>query len=421
MKILIINSRYSQIGGPERYLFNLQSILEANNHEVIPFSIDYPSNVSTKYKDFFASPLTKNDSVFFKDQKKNLSTLSKTLERNFFSKEVEEKLIKLIDFEKPDFALVLLYLRKLSPSIITALEKKNIPFAVRLSDFSMICPGQTLYRKGKICESCIGGNLINSVIHRCVHNSTSASLVNYFATKYHHYKGYFNKIKYFISPSQFLIDKMIEGGFGSKKFFHIPTFANSSELLNQNRKQNQIIYAGRIEEVKGVHVLLEAICLLNELKIQPQLLIAGIGNEDYIKGLKVYCQENQLTNVSFVGNLPKNELFKLMSESVASIVPSLWYENLPNSALESLSLGTPVIAPDLGCFPEFVISNKTGLLYQSGNSKDLAEKIKIIVTKKDLFNSLSLKAHSFIKNEYSSENHYNKLMDVVNLIIKDSR
>jgi glycosyltransferase involved in cell wall biosynthesis len=414
MKILLINIRYVHISGPERYLFNLKDILERNSHKVIPFSIKYSQNEPSEYSQYFVSPLSDDESIFYKNQKKDVRSVYKTLERNFYSKEVEDKLTSLIEDTKPDFAFVLLYLRKLSPAVLVALHKMNIPFLVRLSDFGMICPSHNLFREHDICELCLGGNLINSVKHKCVHHSYGASIVNYLATKYHSHKGYFNLIPHFASPSKFLIKKMVEAGWDERKFFHLPTFAVEPPHLGLERKPHQLLYAGRLEYIKGIHHLLEAVKLLSlDYGMQVNLKIAGNGDEKYVTELKKYATTNGLNQIEFLGNLNKNELLTHYQESILSVVPSLVYDNIPNSALESLSCGTPVIAPNHGCFPELIIDGQTGFLYKPQEAKDMAKKIFKVLDDISLQNTLRKQSLEFIEKYHSPKIHYNILESIM--------
>ena len=107
MKILLINIRYGYVGGPERYLFNLKELLESKEHSIIPFSIKYSLNEQSEYQEYFVSPLSDDESVYFKNQSWNFKTVFKTIERNFYSPEVERNLTKLIADTKPDFAIPL--------------------------------------------------------------------------------------------------------------------------------------------------------------------------------------------------------------------------------------------------------------------------------------------------------------------------
>jgi glycosyltransferase involved in cell wall biosynthesis len=417
MKILIVNSRYGYVGGPERYLFNVKELLEQQGHKVIPFSIKYPINEPSEFEDYFASPLSNDESVYFKEQHQSIPSILKTLERNFYSNEVEKKLTQLIDATKPDYAIVLLYLRKLSPSVLVALHKRNIPFAVRLSDFGMICASHNLFRKNTICEICLNGSILNSVRYKCVHNSYLASIVNYTATRFHYLRGYFDLIPQFLCPSQFLIEKMVAAGWRRELFYHLPTLVKIPNQKNVKKNKGQILFSGRIEHIKGVHHLLEAFMILKkQFKLSATLLLAGNDNPDYLQKLKAFISQNELTDIHFKGNLDKDKLQELYESSVVSVVPSLVYDNMPNSALESMAAGTPVFAPNQGSFTEFIINEVTGLLYEPGNHIDLAEKLKIILLDSEKQSFFGKNALTFINENHSPQIHYSRLMNIPNLV-----
>jgi glycosyltransferase involved in cell wall biosynthesis len=416
MKILIINSRYGYVGGPERYLFNLKELLEQKGHQVIPFSIKYSINEPSEFDEYFASPLSDDESVYFKEQQQSLSSVVKTLERNFYSNEVEARLTRLIDATKPDYAVVMLYLRKLSPSVLVALHKRKVPFAVRLSDFGMICSSHNFFRNDAICEKCLNGSKLNSVLYKCVHDSYLASFVNYTASKFHNLKGYFDLIPQFLCPSQFLIEKMVSAGWRRELFYHLPTLVPPQDTKNIKKNEFQILYSGRIEHIKGVHHLLEAFKIIkHQFQLPATLILAGNDNPSYRQELTGIISDNNLSDIYFKGNLKIEQLQDLYKSSVISVVPSLVYDNMPNSALESMAAGTPVFAPNQGSFPEIIKSEITGSLYEAGNFIDLAEKLKNFLLdneKQKLFSNNSLK---LIRENHSPESHYSKLMNIPNL------
>lgn len=418
MRILLINIRFGYVGGPERYLFNLKELLESHQHTVVPFSIQYRLNEPTEYENYFVPPLSNNESVYFKDQKWDIRTLIKTLERNVYSQEVERSLSRLIVDTKPDFAIVLLYLRKLSPAVLVALDRHKIPFIVRLSDFGMICPGSTLFKQKAICELCIKGNLLNSVRHKCVHNSAIASLVNYCSTKYHHSKKYFDLIPYFVVPSRFTIQKMTEGGWNKERFGYLPTMVYPPAEKIVSKKKNQIVYTGRLDFIKGVHVLLKALKILSgDSSVPFALKLAGNGDEAYINYLKEYIQQEKLKGIEFCGNLKRRELQHLLMESAFSVTPSLWFDNTPNSLLESLSCGTPAIAPAHGCFTDLIIDGENGLLFRNADENDLASRIRRMLSEPDLTAIMGVKAIDFVKKFHSPEGHYQQLLQIIEKLV----
>ncbi len=412
MKILIINYRYFVSGGPERYMFNLEQLLKSKGHEVIPFSIKYLRNVKTEYDKYFVTPISSEDEVYFKEHSFSIKSTIKAIERSFYSKEVYKKLSELIREEKPDFAIVLHYLKKLSPAVLKCLNDNKIPFFVRLSDFLMVCPNAHLFRDNDVCELCIKGSLLNSIRYRCVQNSMKASVVHYIATKYHRFKKYFDNIPYFIVPSLFTINKMVEAGWEERKFVHIPTFVEES--YRKVEKENIISYVGRIEKTKGVHILLEALALIkNEIK-DVEVVITGNGDKNYIDELVKIKEKYDLKNVNFTGNLERDRITDLLNKSLFTITPAIWYENMPNSVLESFASGTTVIASNLGSLKELISEGQTGLLFKSGDSYDLSLKIKHLLNNRKQCIKMGEEAFNYVKINHSSEKHYKKLEEVIN-------
>jgi glycosyltransferase involved in cell wall biosynthesis len=413
MKILIINYRFFVSGGPERYMFNLINLLKSKGHKVIPFSIRYTSNNQSDFSDYFVSPLSSEKEVYFQDYKLNIRSIKKIIERLFYSTEVYNNLAHLIIDMKPDFAIVLHYLKKLSPAVIKCLDDNGIPFIVRISDFLMICPNAHLIRKGKICELCIHKGLINSVKYKCVQNSYSMSLLNYLAIKFHNKKKYFDKIIYFVVPSKFTIFKMIEAGYDPSRLIHLPTFVDilSQEIIIERKRQ--IVFVGRMERIKGVHILLSAVNHLKNKGVSHfNCLIIGDGDKEYIEELCSFVKVNTLSNVKFLGKLEKEEIDFHLRESLFSVVPSIWYDNQPNTVLESLANGTPVIASNHGSFPEIVIDNTTGFLFNPNDILDLAKKINILIDNSELRKKMSYNAIEFIRANHSSERHFQILINI---------
>ena len=69
-------------------------------------------------------------------------------------------------------------------------------------------------------------------------------------------------------------------------------------------------------------------------------------------------------------------------------VPSIWYENSPNTILEAFAHQTPVIASNLGGMAEMVNHNQNGMLFNPGDSQDLAQKLDSILNEPQLLDNL---------------------------------
>lgn len=399
-------------------------MMEKAGHEVIPFSIRYSRNLYSQWEKYFVSPISGEGEVTFKEHSWNIKSFKRALSRAFSSKEVYQSVKELIKVGRPDLAFVLHYLRKLSPSVLVAIKEANLPLIVRLSDFAMLCPGAHFLRDNEVCELCKGGKLWPSIRYRCVQGSIGASVVNTLATIYHRYKGYFELIDAFIIPTLFMKNKMIEGGWPEDKINHIPTFVDLEHFKpNEGKRQQIISYTGRIHPTKGIEILVDAFKIVqaNDQYKSIKLMVAGDEKTYESEKLKKYINENDIRNVEFTGQLDGQGISKLLSNSLFSVTPSLCYENMPNAVLESMACGTPVIASNIGCFPEILGKDDIGVLFKVGDAKDLADNMAFLLSDPERLGIISKQARRVAEREYNGELHYQRLMNVFDKVMQQQR
>jgi glycosyltransferase involved in cell wall biosynthesis len=414
MRILLANYRYFVSGGPERYMFNVSEELEARGHEVIPFSIDYERNVSSSYARYFVDPLGARDEVYLKDQRSTPKTVLKTLSRVFYAPDVELAVQKLVRETQPDVAYVLHYLRKLSPSLLVGLKRAGLPIVVRLSDYMMLCPEAHFLRDSLPCQLCMGGNLLPSIRYRCVKGSLAVSVVNAGATWVHRMRGYFDLIDIFVVTNPFMMRMMLSSGYPENRLRLIPTFVNTDVFhpVPPEDKEDFVAFVGRLEFIKGVHVLIEAVALLQQTRpdVKWVFKLAGSGDDRYVESLKQRVETLGVDDVvQFVGRLDERALVDFIGRARLQVVPSLWYENLPNSLLESFACGTPVLASALGSLNDTVVDGMTGFHFMAGDSRDLAEKLAQIWDRSAELTIMSQHAREVAEVQYSSKVHLGAL------------
>ena len=102
---------------------------------------------------------------------------------------------------------------------------------------------------------------------------------------------------------------------------------------------------------EGPHILLRAFKLLRERGIDVGLVMTGTAGT-WVEALARRYGVGQ--GARFLGRLPEGEYFRLMAGAGATALPSVWPEPLPTVAVESVSLGVPVVGSGLGGFPEVV-------------------------------------------------------------------
>jgi D-inositol-3-phosphate glycosyltransferase len=142
-----------------------------------------------------------------------------------------------------------------------------------------------------------------------------------------------------------------------------------------------LLYVGRVDPMKGVDRLLAATTLLKD-QVQFKLLIIGGDDPPGREQERLQDMAQRLgigESVIFAGSLPQEELPFYYSAADVFALPS-HYESFGMVGLESLACGTPVVATDVGVYPEILNGGLTGRL-ASGNSPDsIAEKISEVLS-----------------------------------------
>lgn len=107
--------------------------------------------------------------------------------------------------------------------------------------------------------------------------------------------------------------------------------------------KKEILYLSRIHEVKGVELLIEAAILLKGKLAGCRIIIAGEGNEEYVKSLKKKIREANLTGLfEFIGGVYGDDKWNLYQKADFFVLPT-HSENFGYVIAESLASGTPVI------------------------------------------------------------------------------
>lgn len=148
-----------------------------------------------------------------------------------------------------------------------------------------------------------------------------------------------------------------------------------------------LLYAGRLSDDKGVDTAIGAMThLIHKCQRQDiKLSIAGSGSAEYEYHIHQLISQNNLGNwVSLLGWIPHEKMPQLMRQFDVLIMPSKWPEPFARIVLEGMVSGLIVIATPNGGTNEIVEDGENGLLFSSGDSEELANKIIILASDKML-------------------------------------
>ncbi len=145
-------------------------------------------------------------------------------------------------------------------------------------------------------------------------------------------------------------------------FIQLPT-QNATEMKAND--QYQLLFLGRINEIKGLENLFSA---LASLSINWLLTIAGEGELTYVNNLKqLATQKNIAEKIKWEGHVNNLQKFDLLASVDALVLPS-YKENFANVIIEALAVGTPVIVSKEAGAAEYV--EETNLGWITSNAPD---------------------------------------------------
>ena len=411
MKIALVNYRYYVSGGPERYMFNIKDLLEKHGNTVFPFSIKSSKNVVSSFENDFIDTI--DDQTYFAQSKKSLKVVLKSFTRMFYSFEAKKKLGTFLDKYEPDLVYIIHYHNKISPSIIDAAKKRNIPVIHRISDFQYMCPNALFYNdKVGVCEDCLHKRRLSCIKNKCVMNSRVLSAIKLGAKILHDFLGTTKKINAFVVPSEFTLKKLNEFGIPKNKLYHIPTFFNLKQTPDNISYEPYFLFVGRIEKQKGLQTLIDAFTN-TDLKLK----IIGFSNNGYEEELK-NSLNGKKHQIEFLGRKTFGEIEQYLRTCLCTIVPSEWYDNFPNVILESFAYKKPVIATNFGSLPELVKDGETGLLFNYRDTNDLFQKCNELIAHPEQAIEMGQNAYKHIETLYSAKEHYSQLMNIFQKVLK---
>lgn len=354
LTVLLVHNRYRIPGGEDTVFEAERALLEAQGHRVVCYERSNAETDSSRAAKLLL-PLT-----------------------TLWSRRTYREVQALIRREKVDIVHVHNTLLVVSPSVFWAARAEKVPVVHTLHNFRLLCPNGIFLRgegaAAHVCEDCPTLGLSCAVKHRCYRGSRAQSLAVAAMLGLHRLLGTWKKV-WLIAITEFDRDKFLQHNekcnFLSPERLLLkphPVAGGEAPALPWKERRDWL-FAGRLEDLKGIRPLLAAWEALPE----ERLLVAGDGPLD--ADCRAFAAAHGL-NVEFLGRLPHGELAALQRRCKATIVPSLCYESFGLAAAESLMNGTPVLGSDLGNTGAFITPGVNGLRFAPGDAAAIAAAVR---------------------------------------------
>ena len=390
MKILMINDNDPDavVGGSEHYIADLTRALDAAGHEVHWFVLGSDST-----PDIGAKPSKR---VFRPGPYKKWVSI---LRRVAFYPDLNRELRRCLARVRPD--VVHLHNNYRYPFTILAATRGH-RVVQTVHDYCSIYPTAYCSRE----RSCAGRSVFTALRHGCMTwklLATEACLL--------YGRRFLDRrfVKAFIAPSRNLSTHLERMGHANVS--HIPNLRSLPHAEPTPVTDGQVVlYVGGLIEHKGVATLLTAFARL--ARDLPRAALWLVGDGPAASGLKATAAEYDLCQVRFLGERSPDEIGEIYRQARVIVLPSLWLENAPLVAIEASAYGRPVVASRVGGLPELVKDGGTGFLFDRGDIVGLAERLRLLLTDRNLAGKLGAAGHERLSELRSPAHHLERLLAV---------
>ncbi len=238
------------------------------------------------------------------------------------------------------------------------------------------------------------------------------------------------KIPYYVAVSDNFKDMLIERGFTPNKiytvyngmdFSGVPEVATDKETYaskhNFTYDPNKVYVgiAARFDIVKGVDVFIKMAGEVLKKCDNVEFLIAGDGVEK--ENLLNLAKETGFAEkIRFLGF--ERDIYGFLNLIDINCLTSLC-ESFPYSMLEGAAMGKPMVASRVGGIPSLVVEDETGLLFESGDYKLMAEKIISLATDRDKIKEMGENIKKRATTLFTNDNFAKTHMEIYKSIVED--
>lgn len=391
MRILLLHNFYQKAGGEDVVFKTETALLKEKGHEVEHLTFDN------------------------KDIKDSLTGKLLTGVRSIYNSQSYRRLAKKIEEFKPDVIHVHNFFPLASPSIFYAAQKKQTPIVMTLHNFRLICPSAILFYNNEIYEKSIHKTFPWDAIRKGVYRDSKLQTASVgFTTGIHKLLGTWrNKVDRYITFTEFGRQKFLDSSLGLKES-QIAIKPNFVLDLGKGKTQREdfFVFIGRLTEEKGVRVILEA-------AKQGKFALKILGDGPLRSEVENYAQENN--NIEYLGFKDKAFIAEQLQTCRALLFPSLWYEGMPMTILETYSTGTPIIASNMGAPSVMVDHGYNGLLFEPGQVQDLLSQVENLLSDEDRYQQMLQNARTTYEEKFTPQKNYEILLNIYEEVIAEKK
>ncbi len=195
---------------------------------------------------------------------------------------------------------------------------------------------------------------------------------------------------------------VVPPGVNLTRFYPIPK-DEAREYAGIPLEDKNILFVGRIEPLKGIDTLIQAIGMMTRLQIidRKHLCVTIVGGDPTVRRAEMSAEMSRLQDlrndygvgdiVTFLGKRAQDALPYYYSAADIVVMPSA-YESFGMVALEAMACGTPVVASEVGGLAFLIRNGETGFHIRGDNPDELCDRLTALITNPTLREQMGRKA-----------------------------
>ena len=165
-------------------------------------------------------------------------------------------------------------------------------------------------------------------------------------------------------------------------------YNNTTPLINKINNEIVILFIGRLDQRKGIFVLIEAFKKLCDEGFQVKLLIAGTGHDQ--KKVTDHIETRKLDTICYLGDIEEKDKPGLYASCDIFCSPALYGESFGIVLVEAMASSKPVVAAANKGYAQLLQSQSEYCLSSPGDPADLYKRLRELVLNDRLREDLGL-------------------------------
>jgi glycosyltransferase involved in cell wall biosynthesis len=383
LTVVLVHNRYQQPGGEDAAVEADAELLSARGHRVVRHE-------------------RSNDEI------DGLGPIgrARVAAGTVWSVDAARRLGRVIDDEQPDVVHVHNTFPLLSPSVFPAARRRGVPVVQTVHNFRLVCAAATCSRDGHRCVECLDHALPWPAIrYGCYHGSRAqTAVVTAMEVTHRVARTWARQVDLHLAVSAFARDRLVgAGALPGDRVMVRHNFCTDPGVRDPAGDCGGAVFAGRIDDDKGVDVLVRAASLV------PQMPVVVVGDGPARASAEDLARRLGAINVTFPGRLPKPEVFDILRRARCVVLPSVCDESFGLVLAEAAALGVPAVASRVGGVPE-VVAAGAGELVAPGDPHALASALAGAAGDPDGWHERGAAARRHYEEAFTAERAYDQIL-----------